>query len=308
LRIPEFYFSLVKKRPRYYNREKLGVGEIHVRLPRSSPFWLSLLLFVPASLYGQATPLIGDAFSKVESCDISQVLPNVTSHVREFVENVNRFTAMEVLERERFNHSGRVSEQARSKSNYVATIQEVKPGVYAVDEYRNSPHGARGFDGDIEANLAASLALIFHPSHIDEFAMTCDGPLEWHGEGVWRIDFQQRLDRPATMSAFRVNGQEFTILLKGSAWIDRENDQILHLEADLLQPMPGAGLTMLHQSVDYAPVKFAQHKTTLWLPQVGEVTAEFRGRRLLEHHTYSDFQLFSVDTSQKIDKPADSSN
>jgi hypothetical protein len=290
--------------------ETTGLKTINMRSPCSYFIWLALLLLLPALLWAQAAPPTDGDSSLASSspCQISGVLPQVTLHVREFVENVNRFTAREVLERERLNNHGKVEEQAHGRSNYVAAIQEVKPGVFEVLEYRRETQELRNFDGTIEANVAPALALIFHPSHVEEFSMTCEGPADWHGHSTWQIHFQQRMDRPATMSEFDIGNSYFPILLKGSAWIDCDSYQILHLETNLLQPIPEVRLDMLHQSVDYGPVSFPQRDTTLWLPSVAEVTAQFRGRRLLERHIYSEFQLFSIDTRQKIGKPSDSSD
>jgi len=267
---------------------------------------------MPALLWAQ-TQLPNDedsssASKSTNACRIETVLPRVSSHTKEFVENVNRFTATEVLDRERLDHRGKLQEKARSRAHYVATIQEMQTGFFGVDEYRNEVRGAGSVDGTIEANVAPALALIFHPSHTEEFDMTCEGPTDWNGRSTWRIHFQQRLDRPATMSTLEVGKDFFTILLKGFAWIDCDNYQILHLETDLLEPMPKIRLATLHQTVDYAPVTFSHSDTTLWLPRKADVTAEFKGKRLVERHTYSEFRLFWVDTGQKIGKPFISSN
>ena len=241
------------------------------------------------------------------SCPLDEVLPKVTRHVEEFIGNVDRFTATEVLVHKRFDRDGRLKEEAESQSNYVATIQKIQSDYFAVSEYRNDTQGTT-LDGAIRANVAAALVLIFHPSHIDEFAITCAGPADWSGHDTWRVDFRQRMDRPATMSGFEVGKNEYTILLKGSAWIDRNNYQIVHMETDLLQPIQEMKLKMLHQSVDYGSVTFAGGAATLWLPQTAEVTADFRGKRLAERHTYSKFQIFSVNTHEKLNLPPDSPN
>ena len=111
------------------------------------------------------------------------------------------------------------------------------------------------------------------------------------------------MDQPATISGFRVGNKSFPILLKGSAWIDSDNYQILHLETDLLQPIPEMKLYVEHQSLDYGPVIITGRGLTIWLPQTAEITLGFRGKRLMERHIYSDFKLFSIDTGQKIGKP-----
>ncbi len=247
--------------------------------------------------------------SSNNSCRVGELLPRVTSHVKEFVENVNRLSATEVLDLERRNKAGRLKEKAQSKSNYVATInKEAITGVFVVEEYRNDRHGETRFQGSVSATGAPALALIFHPSHIEEFDMTCEGLADWKGHSVWRVCFEQRLDRPATMTNIKVDGHYFEILLKGFAWIDSDNYQIVHLETDLLKPIPEMRLEREHQSVDYGSVAFTERQVSLWLPHVAEVTVELRGTLLVARHTYSDYRVFFVDTGQKIGKPKDSSN
>jgi len=242
------------------------------------------------------------------SCRIDNVLPGVTLHVEEFVENVNRFTATEVLVRERLDRNGDVKDRVQSRSNYVATIQKLPSSFYVVDEYRDKAPENTSLGGMIRANVAPALALIFHPSHIDEYEMECEGPVDWSNYKTWRVDFWQRRDRPATMIGFELGHKEYTILLKGSAWVDMSNFQIVHMETDLLQPIPDMKLDGLHQSVDYGSVAFTGTAGFLWLPQTAEVTADIQGKRLVERHTYSKFQIFSVDTQQKISQPPDSPN
>jgi hypothetical protein len=242
-----------------------------------------------------------------ELCRVEEVVPRVTFHVTEFVENVNRFTAKEDLEHETLDRNGRLRERLHSKSDYVVSIEKTGSGTFAVDEYRGHTEGVRSFQGTIEANLSASLVLIFLPAHLEEFEMSCAGAEDWNGRSTWRVQFQQRMDRAATMSDLKVGNNYYSMRLKGSAWIDRENYQIVHLETDLLQTVPELRLEMLHQSVDLGSVTFAKRKTTFWLPQVAVITADFRGKRLLERHTYSRFQLFFVDMEQNIGKPASAS-
>ncbi len=258
-----------------------------------------------ALLNGESLPLSGSN----SSCQVGELLPRVASHVKEFVENVNRLSATEVLDLERRNKAGRLKEKAQSKSNYVATInKEAITGVFVVEEYRNDRHGEARLQGSVWATGAPALALIFHPSHMEEFDMTCEAQADWKGHSVWQVYFEQRLDRPATMTNIKVDGHYFEILLKGSAWIDSSNYQIVHLETDLLKPIPEMRLEREHQSVDYGSVVFAERDLSLWLPHVAEITVELRGTRLVARHTYSDYRVFFVDTGQKIGKPRDSWN
>jgi len=254
-----------------------------------------------------AAPKDGDVSTANGSCQLDDVLPRVTRHVEEFVGDVDRFTAQEVLVHKLFDRDGSLKGTAESRSNYIATIEKGQSGFFSVTEYRGDMQGTR-LEGAIRANVAAALVLVFHSSYIEEFTITCAGPADWLGYNTWRVDFRQRMDRPATMSALELGNKEYTLLLKGSAWIDRNNYQIVHMETDLLQSIPDIRLKMLHQSVDYGPVTFAGGAATLWLPQTAEVRADFRGKRLGERHTYSKFQIFSVNTEQKFKLPPEPRN
>lgn len=267
---------------------------------------LVLLQLVPALLWAQTSPPNGEEGPNISQfvspCRIETILPRMASQAKEFVENVNRFTATEVLERERLDGKGKLKDKVSGSTHFVTTIRQMGTGIPTVEEYRDETR-LRSFDGAIEAIGISALVLIFHPSHFEEFDMTCEGPADWHAHRTWRVRFQQRLDKPATMTSLSVGSSYFRILLKGSAWIDRDTYQLLHIEVDLLEPIPAIGLNLLHQSVDYEPVTFFKNERTLWLPRRADVTADFKARRLVERHTYKEFRLFWVDTTQKIGEP-----
>ena len=248
----------------------------------------------PASL---AAPVLGPP------CQIEDVLPKVATHVKEFVEDMNQFTATENLVRERAGLDGKHGDHERSRSDYVVTIQNLGAGNYTVSEFRSQVHSDHFLQGGLAASGGPALALIFHPSHLEEFDMTCGNMVKLDGHTAWEIHFRQRRDRPAEITTFLDGHTQFAILLQGTAWIDSSGYQLLRMETSLLQPIPEAKLEFLYQSVDYAPVSFGARKTTLWLPQSVEVLAKFHGQRYRDQHTFSDFKLFAVDTGQKISAP-----
>jgi hypothetical protein len=78
---------------------------------------------------------------------------------------------------------------------------------------------------------------------------------------------------------------------------------VLHLETDLLEPVPMIRLSREHLVIDYGPVRFQTKNTELWLPNTADVYLNFQGRVYHRRHTFSDFLLFSVDVDQKIAEP-----
>jgi hypothetical protein len=77
------------------------------------------------------------------------------------------------------------------------------------------------------------------------------------------------------MRVYRVNGMSFPVHLKGRAWIDAENSQILAMEADMMWSVPEIRLVRDHQMIEYGPVEFQKAKT--------DVAAEKRGLVLQFH-------------------------
>jgi hypothetical protein len=251
---------------------------------------------------GPAHEEMGEGEEKAE-CAMENVIPATSKQVEQFVENVNRISATEVLEHERLNKNGKVIERGHRKFNYVAMIAETMPGALNVDEYRDGSPGQMSFPGEMATVGMPSLVLIFHPSHVNEFEMNCEGPRKWHGRAVWKVRFEQRLDRPVTMSVLQVGSKQYDILLKGEALIDAENYQVVHLETDLLQPIPKVKLYAEHQALDYGPVPFEENGQRLWLPLEGEIYLDAGGKQYRHRHIYSDYRIFTVDTREKVGSP-----
>jgi len=237
------------------------------------------------------------------ACSLDDVLPRVSANAREFVDNVNRITAKEILELERRRGNGHLEDSLHFKANYVANIQPRRDSHYfAVDEYRDGHPEQRGF---IEAIGSTTLVLVFHPVHLDEFDITCKGLGVWHGTPAYLLNFQQRPDRPNTMSEIITRTGTYPVNLKGTAWVDASTFQVVHLETDLLNPIPEVLLDFEHQSLDYGPVVFAARDVRLWLPQSVDINVHLSGKQFNARHSYSDYQLFVIDTGQKISKPKD---
>jgi len=243
--------------------------------------------------------------SQFGACSLDDVLPHVSANAREFVDNVNRITAAETLELERRHGNGKLESTVHTKVHYVANIQLLDSRYLSVDEYRDGPLDLSGF---IKAVGSPALVLVFHPIHLDEFEITCKGLGVWQGARAYLLNFQQRPDRPNTMSDFRTQKGSYTVSLKGTAWVDATTFQVVHLETDLLKPIPDVFLDLEHHSLDYAPVLFAARNVSLWLPQSVDISVHFGGKQFSARHSYSNYQLFVVDTGQTIGKPKNVSN
>jgi hypothetical protein len=108
------------------------------------------------------------------------------------------------------------------------------------------------------------------------------------------------------MQDYTVGGQTYRIDLKGRAWISQDTSQIVHIEADIVNPAHEVQLLSEHQVVEYGPVPFARKNTMLWLPKNVEIYFDFRKHRYYRHYAFDHYMLFDVDVSEKVKLPPDS--
>ena len=239
------------------------------------------------------------------ACVLDDVLGRAAKRVEEFVKNVDRFTASESLKHESINRWGLAESPENRKFDYVASIDQYRPGYFSVMEYRKGVGSLSEFPGGVQTTGLSALALIFHSNNAGNFAMSCEGLGQWNGRPAWQVHFRQRLDKPNTIRAYRFgeNGPSYSVALRGRAWIAADSYQIVRMETDLVAPMPQIRLVTDHTLVDYGPVHFKRSNVEMWLPQSAEMYSDWRGKRMHRRLSYDNYLLFSVDEKQKISEP-----
>lgn len=236
-------------------------------------------------------------------CPSAQVMQESGMRVQELVGDVARFAAVEDLFHQSLDTFGIPIRTETRKYNYVASISEPQPGFLAVDEYRADKLTPQGYPDQIASTGFAALALVFHPHMRDNFAMSCEGLGDFHGQATWLVHFRQRDDRPSRMHSYKIGNQEYAVGLKGRAWITADKFQIVRIEADLVKSMPEIQLLSEHEVVEYGPVPFAKKNISLWLPKSAEIYFDFRKHHYYRRHSFDHFMIYSVDTEEKRKEP-----
>lgn len=238
------------------------------------------------------------------ACPLDQVLEESGKRVQELVEDVARFAAVEDLFHQALDNYGIPLRTETRKYNYVASITEPKPGILAVDEFREDRVELSQYPDKIGSTGLAVMALIFHPDMRGNFEMTCEGLGERHGQATWMVHFRQRDDRPNNMHSYKIGNQFHAVNLKGRAWITADKFQVVRIETEMISPMPEIQLLSEHHVVEYGPVPFPKKDTTLWLPKSAEIYFDFRKHRYYRRHSFDHYMLYSVDTQEKRKEPA----
>jgi hypothetical protein len=237
------------------------------------------------------------------ACPLSDVLSEAGKRIEELVHNVDKFTATEVVEHQNVDRSGRLSRPEIRKFNYLVTIAQTHSGGMNVEEYRNRGSDPDQFPDHIATTGTPSLVLIFHPYHVKDFQMKCEGLGEWRGRPAWQVRFEERRDRRNSISVVDIAGNSFSMRLRGRAWILADSYQVARLESDLAEEIPKIRLRLQHQNVEYRPVPYAESKGDLWLPSSTEMYMDFLGHRFYRRHSFTDVQFFSVKVQQTIGDP-----
>lgn len=243
------------------------------------------------------------------SCPLNRVLDAAAKNAVRFVTNIEKFSATEEYQSVEVKRNESLETPDESTFNYMVFIEKPRPHLIELKEIRNSEAGSAGMPGRLVDNGAPALALAFHPYFRNDFNWRCEGLSEWNGQPVWLVRFEQRSGQPTSLlTSFQTPSEEFDLPLKGLAWISTKTNEVVRLEADLLHPIEPLGLKRQHWVIEYAPVKFTAHKTTLWLPERVDVYIQFHNHYLHHQHRFSNFKLFWVGTSDKIALPKQSAN
>jgi hypothetical protein len=167
-------------------------------------------------------------------------------------------------------------------------------------EYRAPSKGSHTFPAAGQNVGEAAIALMFLPDLQTDYEMNCEGADERNGQLDWVVHFRQRKDRPSRTAKVWVESVVHPAMLEGRAWISQEDFQVVHLEAALIDGVPDIGLQGLGVVVDYRLVQGASGNIGLWLPCSISTYRDYDARRTILTHKYSDVQVFTVETKEKV--------
>jgi len=276
--------------------EPVALSLSSVSLPTSLP------LMSPAWMPPGVDDLLPPIASGV-TCPVERVLAGAGERVKELADDLGRFSATETQVHETLDAVGKPLTRETRKSEYLAELAQPRPGWLQLSEYRRNLAAQGDFTDGVYAAGLLGLAFIFHPALQDNYQLDCEGLGEWRGQPTWLVHFRQRPDHPRRLQGFKVGTKNHEVALKGRAWIAAASFQVMHIEADLLEPLREAHLLYEHEVGDYGPVMFKAKNTQLWLPEDTQVYMDYRGRRLRLTDHFENFILFLTDWKQSDKLP-----
>jgi len=254
------------------------------------------------------------ALSATPPCVLPDVLKQAGQRAEELIDHLQNFIAHEQVRYEQTGPTftlgvtwGNLPPSGVSRTgkfDYIVDFGD-RAGPIQVHEARTPLPGANNEfpQASLDKGLPV-LALIFYPSLQSDYEMRCEGSVRWHNQPAWVVHFRQAKGKRPRTVALETAEEVYPLSIKGRAWIAADSGQVIHLETSLESGMPTIGLAEDAFTVDYAPVKFQSQNVEIWLPQFAVAYTDYAKRRIITEHTFSDFQLFSVQTQETIQKPS----
>jgi len=266
-------------------------GDTEKKLKNRSLSWSPPALDSPVHSLASSSP-----------CDLAKVLKQAAMRESEQVANLQNFTAQEKIEYRTSDVENIVRDSGSETFDYIVVFQQ-SPGGMVFEEKRNPKHGSGVSDAATQDMGLPEMVLIFLTNMQDDYEMSCEGAVEWHGQLTWVVRFQQRKDKPSRTYSYRVDNVVYPARLRGRAWIASETGEVIHMETGLMEGVPAVRVRNSYLAIDYAPVQFKTQPVKIWLPKLVDSFHDFGDHRTIIFHTFTDFLLFSVHTDQKIEKP-----
>jgi tetratricopeptide (TPR) repeat protein len=238
------------------------------------------------------------------TCPLPSLLDQAGQGMTQFVTDLQNFSATEEFQMAEITRQGKLGSPHARKFDYMLIVENVRPRIFVIQEVRNGEFTPPNMGTPVVDMSSAALALVFHPDYQRDFEWSCEGLGSWKGQPAWVVYFRQRADLPISrLEALVTPSATYPLALKGRAWLLAKTGRVLHLEADLVEPLPEAQLARDHFDVDYAEESFQTHPVKLWLPEDVNNYIEFREHAYHAYHHFSHFVLFWVGTNQTFSNP-----
>ncbi len=242
-----------------------------------------------------------------DQTELKPILAAVGKNVAALFRDLQNTTSLEKVHMEKIGHKGNVGGSMDEKFRYLCLMpSDIK--VPGFTEYRQQIDADNRTHDGLERGYMltsgfVSAELIFHPVHQSESTFRYLGRQMLDGHETYVIAFAQVPTRAELVGYFNFGDNSAPTFDQGLAWVDAQNNQILRLRTDLLEPLPKIRLRQETTQIDYQDVEFKKLAKAFWLPRDVTVTVNWNGKKLRNEHQYSDFELFNVQHSEKVKNP-----
>ena len=237
-----------------------------------------------------------------DQSQLPEILRRAGANVQEFVTDFVNTTALETLDTEETPAGAagrfRAPRGATEKCRYLMMARR-EGNSFSLIEYRTDLQGRderprKPIRNAVKSTGFAVTQLYFAPQQQPWSDFRYLGRQKIGGNPTEVVAFAQHVDPAAVLCRFSIGEASIPIFVQGVAWVRSSDYQILRIRTDLLAPLPP--LAQVTTLVLYARTQFQDSPTALWLPREVEVEVGLGALLFFNHHRYSDYRLFRVES------------
>jgi Flp pilus assembly protein TadD len=234
------------------------------------------------------------------------IMEKAGERVEAFFHNLTNTASLEQVHQERVGKNGQVRDSLDQQFQYIM-LADAESGGLGVEEYRSNEYGRDTSMGGLKHGFMltsgfASVPSLFHPANRSKSEFRYLGMQEKDGRRTHVVAFSQKPETARVMTRFITDRGSALVLVHGMAWIDAESFHVIRIHTHLLNPYPRVRLQKLSTEIRLHGVEFAGIDEPLWLPEQVGISVDWRGRLLRNHHRYSDFKIFNVESRDEKKK------
>jgi tetratricopeptide (TPR) repeat protein len=238
------------------------------------------------------------------SCDVNEVLTRGIARVKIEMVNLEKFTAVEHIEHQEIDRHGQAGPIKTRQFSYIVFVHSYKGDSSFLEESRDGGPTMPAFPTSLATVGLNSLGVsVLQPAYRDGFSYHCEGVGTVRGQAAWQVRFEEKKDARLGVRRWQREGTIYNIPIKGRIWLSTATFDIMRVETDLREPMSDLELSRDHVQVEYGPVTFKSMDEPMWLPWSAEMYLELHGKRYHHKHYLTDYLLFGVDSSAKVNGP-----
>ncbi len=278
----------------------LGAGKsTHLTVEPELPSKVAERPWAPPDIDSKEYPVAPDV-----SCNAEEIIPRAMRRTKTQLENLEKFGATEHIEHQEIDKNGIPGPIKIHTFYYLVFVYPYKSESVFLQEDRDGGNGVPDFPTSLATIGLNSLGInVLQPAYRGGYSYQCEGLANVRGQGAWQVRFEEKQGANLDVRRWQRAGTIYNIPLKGRIWLSTTSYELLRIETDLREPIINLELLRDHLLVDYGPVKFTAGKTEMWLPWSAEMYLELHGKRYHHKHFLSNYMLFGVDTSHKINRP-----
>lgn len=236
---------------------------------------------------------------------LDTVLDKTGKRVEQLLDRFSEVTCTEVVSQTKLAPNGKVASQTKATFDTLIILQMTDDDI-SIEESRleqGKPVKGKNMEKSLLVTNGFSVFLmVFHPSFRSSFEYELGDTNDLGGQRMQIVHFQQVRGKRSP-SALQLRGRDYPLEWQGEAWVDPRTGIVARMTATLKTSLEDVGLKSLSSEVVYQPVTFVGAGETQWLPSVAMIEAVSLRQHWKNTHQFSNYRLFSVNTSTKTEDP-----